>query len=382
MTTALEAFRATEDSMNARLVERQIPVRSLLLGLAGRLNVFFVGPPGVAKTMSATTLVDHIGDLPDNGYFWRLLTKFTAPQELFGPPDLLAMEKGVWRHVTDGTLVDCRISLLDEAFKGSSAILNSLLTYLNEGVFHNDEVIECPRWFTIALSNEIPSTDELNALADRFDFWIQVNPVATSDGFIDMLTSEPEPVKPTLTMAQIEAAHAEVDAVTIGDEVYRAILNLKTALNQEGIHPTDRRFRRGLQAVRAAAWYAGRDAAEVEDIRDLRHLLWQNPSQKQQVDIEVFKISAPWEANAVKLRDDIAELRREFNKIVADTRDDVVKRRSTSSIALFDRIERAIAEKDQIIAGLPKGKTSEAIKDVEVELKTMNDWYLKEVFGL
>jgi len=47
-----------------------------------------------------------------------------------------ALENDRYERVTRGTLVAAHIGFVDEVFKANSAILNSLLTLINERLYH------------------------------------------------------------------------------------------------------------------------------------------------------------------------------------------------------------------------------------------------------
>jgi MoxR-like ATPase len=59
---------------------------SLAAVLAGE-HVLLIGPPGTAKSALVRCLAQVFGGI----YFERLLTKFRAPEELFGPISLQAL---------------------------------------------------------------------------------------------------------------------------------------------------------------------------------------------------------------------------------------------------------------------------------------------------
>ncbi len=374
-------FAATEQSMNVRLVERTEFVRILNLAVIGKLNVFALGAPGVAKTAGVTLFRDHVSDFPTDGYFWRLLTAFSEPNELFGPPDIKAMDEGRWRHQTENTMVPALLVLLDEIFKANSAILNSLLTYLNEGVFHNDVPIEVPRWTVIGLSNETPKGAELNAMFDRLELRMIVKRISSSSGFVQMLKQQHAgPVVPTLTIADIHTAQAEVAKVDIPDEVFDAMLALRQDLGRDGVEPTDRRFARSLQIIKAATWLRGGTFAEVSDMRDLRHSLWDTQDERGTVDSHVLQLASPLDAEAMKLRDNVDLLSEEYDLIFRDS--DNKTQKNKRAIDLHVKLDRATDDLLSLQAQLTNGRRSEIMDELAQRLEFMNDTILREVFNL
>jgi len=154
------------DELNISLVERESHTRlALLTALAGE-NMILVGPPGTAKS----EISRRVAEVFDTKYFEYLLTKFTTPEELFGPVSIRELERDNFRRKTEGYLSDANIVFLDEIFKSNSSILNSLLTILNEKVYHNGNLKEETDIYSIiSASNELPTdSGELTALYDRF----------------------------------------------------------------------------------------------------------------------------------------------------------------------------------------------------------------------
>jgi len=129
-------------------------------------NILFIGPPGTAKSLLAKTWAEN----QNKSFFYYLLSKYTTPDEIFGPISLEDYKKGVVRRITHNKLPEAEIVFLDEVFKASTAILNTLLTVMNEKIFFNPEPIPVKVEMIISASNEIPTEEELLALYDRFLF--------------------------------------------------------------------------------------------------------------------------------------------------------------------------------------------------------------------
>ncbi|HEY6107220.1 MAG TPA: AAA family ATPase, partial [Anaeromyxobacteraceae bacterium] len=127
-----DRLAAVLSTLESGLLERRSAVRlTLLAALAGE-HTLLVGPPGTAKSQLARRL--HLA-FSDGTYFERLLTRYTVPEELFGPLSISALEDDRYERQTAGFLPQASIAFIDEVFKANSAILNALLTLLNEREF-------------------------------------------------------------------------------------------------------------------------------------------------------------------------------------------------------------------------------------------------------
>jgi len=145
-------------------LERQIKI--MQIGYISGEHILFISPPGTAKSMLARLFSASV----KKRFFGYLLTKFTTPDEIFGPIAIEEYKKGKLVRITTNKLPECEIAFLDEIFKASSSILNSLLTIINERIFYNPEPQRVPLRTVIAASNEIPDDPSLMALYDRFLF--------------------------------------------------------------------------------------------------------------------------------------------------------------------------------------------------------------------
>ncbi len=143
------------DTLEQGLVERRNVVRLAVLAALAHEHTLLIGPPGTAKSALAQRL--HLA-FRDARYFERLLTRFTVPEELFGPLSIRALEEDRYERHTAGFLPDASIAFVDEVFKANSAILNALLTLLNERLFDNGAGRQrCPLISLIGATNAVPA---------------------------------------------------------------------------------------------------------------------------------------------------------------------------------------------------------------------------------
>jgi hypothetical protein len=156
---SLDKLQALERELAASLIERDEVIRASLVALLARQHLVVLGPPGTAKSALVTELARRIS--PQNGAglrsFAYLMTRFTTPEELFGPVSVSGLKRDEYRRITAGKLVEAELVFLDEIFKASSAILNALLKIANERVFHNGgQEMQVPLISLFGASNETP----------------------------------------------------------------------------------------------------------------------------------------------------------------------------------------------------------------------------------
>src|SRR5437660_7166312 len=126
-----EKFAATRKELSAALIERDDEVDLVLTALVAQEHVLLVGPPGCAKSL----LLDSLMSWMHGRRFSILLNRFTTPEEVLGPISVSGLKSDVYRRVTTGKLPEAELVFLDEIWKSSSAILNTLLKILNERTY-------------------------------------------------------------------------------------------------------------------------------------------------------------------------------------------------------------------------------------------------------
>ncbi len=266
------------DALEAGLVERRREVRlALLAALAGE-HTLLVGPPGTAKSALARR-IHHA--FRDARYFERLLTRFTVPEELFGPLSIRALEEDRYERHTAGFLPEAAVAFIDEVFKANSAILNALLTLLNEREFDNGAGRQhCPLISVIGATNLVPDDEVAEAFFDRFLVRLTVGPVSDA-GFLDLLiegtapgavpgveqtVAEASPLAQALGAAERQALALAALRVELPRAVLGLLAELRAWLASDGQYVSDRRWVKIAHLLRVAAAAEGRAAVESWDL--------------------------------------------------------------------------------------------------------------------
>lgn len=303
-----DKFIEIEAQLNERHYERGEVIRGLLCALLGRQHIVLLGPPGAGKSMLARDVTSRIG----GRFFERLMTRMSTPEELFGPVSLKALEQDSYRRVTRGKLPEAEIAFVDEVFKGSSSILNTLLSVMNERIFHNDDLpVKVPLITMVGASNELPEDrDELGAVWDRFLFRYVVDWIHDPATFANMLAGGTSAGGTTITLTELEAAQAEVDAVDIAG-VIPMVVSIRSRIREIGVAASDRRWHEAMSAVRANAWLNGHSAATEGDLTILAHVLWDEPGQRAQVKKAILQMVSPYDSAADEVLDDALDVYRE-----------------------------------------------------------------------
>lgn len=278
--TKLEEIR---HALNAKYFERENEVEGILVALLSRQHMLMIGPAGTAKSALSVELAKVI---QGTEYFQWLLTRFSTPEEVFGPLSLKDLEKGMYKRNTVSKMPEANLVFLDEIFKANSAILNSLLTLINERIFYNDGTpVKVPIISVIGASNEYPEEGEgLEALFDRFLLRFELDYIANETNFVSMMKGTGQnQAMPSMTMEELVQLQLLTDIVTIPDEVYETLSEIRNELRDEGIRPSDRRYKQSLSVLQAKALINQRQVVNVSDIVILENVLWETADQKNAV---------------------------------------------------------------------------------------------------
>lgn len=250
------------------------------IGLAAGENAFLLGPPGTAKSAIVRMLSSCI---EDGNNFEYLLTRFTEPNEIFGPFDIRKLKEGDLITNTEGMLPEASMVFLDEIFNANSAILNSLLMALNERMFRRGkESRKLPALMFVGASNQLPEDEALAALLDRFLIRVRCDYVDTDllENVLlagwkleNKVVSEKPMLRPE-HIQEIQQACKKVDLSNIRP----TYIDMVHGLRNTGVKVSDRRAVKVQNLIAASALLSGRDKAIASDLWVLKYI-WDTEEQ-------------------------------------------------------------------------------------------------------
>lgn len=323
MTSLHTKFHELEADVADHVHERSQEIHTSTLAILSELSHFQLGPPGTAKSLLVEQSIKRIDGLTDEDYFRWLLSRFTTPEEIFGAPDLLMLKQGKYKRVTERKLPRARFVFMDETFKASSSISNLCLTAMNEREFYNlDDDPHIPMIVLYGASNELAEGEELNAFWDRFLFRHVVRELQETSNWMTMMTGDmPKNPEKILHIDDIVAGQEAVRGIHIPTDIHTALNGLRHDLQADGVSVSDRRWTQCRPIIRAEAFMNGRDTVEIEDLRPLMHVLWDDLMHRKTVTSHILNLANPIDKVAMELLEALAEQDTLLTRAIRDHKD-------------------------------------------------------------
>ncbi|MCD9855370.1 AAA family ATPase [Epilithonimonas sp. JDS] len=280
MTQNIEKLNKVLSHVKDTFIGKNDVVDLLGICLLARENAFLYGPPGTAKSAIVRTLAKTV---KDGKNFEYLLTRFTEPNEIFGPFDIRKLKEGELLTNTEGMMPEASMVFLDEIFNANSAILNSLLMALNEKIFkRGKETKNLPALMFVGASNVLPEDEALNALFDRF--LIRINVDYVHPDLLQQvllagrkLENNIETETPEILSHEIKELQNLCKSIDL-KPIYEVYLNTVINLRNTGIAISDRRAVKLQNLIAASALICGRNEAILSDLWVLKHI-WDTEEQ-------------------------------------------------------------------------------------------------------
>lgn len=353
MNATVAKIQKLQGELNGCVIERESQIEASLAAIIAGVHVLLLGPPGTAKSMLTDLLCKSISSA---NYFQWLLTKFSTPEELFGPISMKGLENDQYKRITTGKLPQAHVAFVDEIFKANSAILNSLLTLINERRFHNNGGAETvPLLSCFGASNELPQGEELGALYDRFILRFWVEPIQDDKAFCDLLSGS-LPAAPTtkLTLDEIKELRAEMGKVEVKREFLETIREIMHELQRKGIVASDRRWKNAIQVLRAFALLRGEQEVGSDELELLADMLWDRPEDRKAILEVVSPRANPLNLVAIKLLDSAKEIYENWKKGTGD--------KDASALMANGSLREILKSIDENSKDRPAGKTKKLLE--------------------
>lgn len=307
--------------------------------LAGRENLFLLGPPGTAKS----AMVRELTKLLEGKSFEYLLTRFTEPNELFGPFDIRKLREGDLVTNTEGMLPEASLIFLDELLNANSAILNSLLMVLNEKIFRRGrETKHLPALMIIGASNHLPEDETLQALFDRFLIRVRcdyvdpqyLNEVLDAGWNLEQKRTEDYLNIDTEDIRWLQQQLPHVDLTDIRPVYIELIQKLRNA----GVMVSDRRAVKLQRLIAASALLCKRFKAYPSDLWVLKYI-WDTEEQQELIAGIV---------NTVIMADEEKPDAHPRARLLGEPNADEIYNEITAMTAQWERQETSMAERAAI----------------------------------
>ncbi len=290
-----ELLAAMEDGVE----ERHEAIRLGFLATVAGESIFFLGPPGVAKSLVARRIKYGFQGARSFEY---LMGRFSTPEEIFGPISIQRLKNDdTYERITRNYLPDADIVFLDEIWKAGPPIQNALLTALNERTFRNgSREVHIPMKGLLAAANELPEDDAtVQAFWDRFLLRLELKPVQDDEAFrrmlLDVEDAYRDPVPEPTKVREEEFAEWQraLSSVRTPEPILSALSHLRhrlAAVNREReesgsspIYISDRRWKKAMRVLRASAFLNGRDYIDLLDLLLLQHCLWNTRAHRSEI---------------------------------------------------------------------------------------------------
>jgi len=285
------------------LIDRDEEIDTVACGFLTGTNILLIGEPGTGKSLIVNEFAKLVGMGPENGYFHYLLTKYTEPSEILGPIDIKSLREGKYEVITKNKLPEASLVFLDEVFNANSAILNSLLTLINEkklilgNIYKSMDDLVC----VYGASNHVPQDPLLLAFFDRFPIRLLVRHVEPSiENYKKLLQKEikiemRDSIEPIFTRKESIAFAKEFNRLVttrieelIDDNFLKNVFSsVKYLKSGAEIFISDRNLKHIVKMIVAYSMLRSEKTSVVPNKNDIIFVLkkiWNNEEQKDEVE--------------------------------------------------------------------------------------------------
>ncbi len=392
-----EIFNRDDGFLSRYNIERGDEIELLGLSLISGIDPLFLGDPGTGKTWMIELLLLLLEGASDDDLFSTLVFKETPADDLLGPRSLPAMKAGKIERMMDGFLPRAKLAYLDEIFKASPTLVNSLLDIMaNRKLKVGADIHDISQLLCIfASSNELPDREDMLPFRDRFGLTKFVAPVRTPEGrkavmgIQDSFQASAKSIDltdaPALTLDEVQTIRSEVRSIEIPDAVFETLNKAQERWEQAGFPPSQRRVGQMLLAMKARAWTRGDGSANTDDIIVTQHQAWSHPDHAKPAHDIVLEFANVFARKAARMQtalEPVLATLGEVRKQVGDSPGEPTDEQMETAFTVMKDLRRIRKEaRNEIENGKRQGHDTADLENVLSEVSRAHDWVTKTFSG-
>lgn len=393
-----EIFAPKDGFLAEYNVEREEQIEIAGISLAAGIDPLLLGDPGVGKTWLIELILMLIDGASSADFFNTLVFKETPADDLLGMRSLPAMKEGKIERMMDGYLPKAVVAYLDEIFKASPTLVNSLLDIMANRKLKVGKTTHDVRQLLciFASSNELPDREDMLPFRDRFGLTNLVLPVRTPEGRKKVMRIQDEfqanarnihlADAPRITLAELQQVRSEVAHIELPDAVIETMVTAQERWEQAGHPPSQRRIGQMLMAIKARAWLRGDPGATTDDIIVCQHMAWNHPDHQKSAHDIVMEFANVFARKASKAKEALepiltalADLKKAVDERGSEGPSDEQMESAFTVMRDLRRMKKHV--KDQIEQGKNQGHDTRDLEGVLDEITRAHSWVEKTMVG-
>jgi MoxR-like ATPase len=378
-------------------VEREEQIELLGLSLISGIDPLFLGDPGVGKTWMIELMLALLDGATDEDFFNTLVFKETPADDILGMRSLPAMKVGKVERIMDGYLPTAVVAYLDEIFKASPTLVNSLLDIMANRKLkvgrtkHDVSQLLC----VFASSNELPDREDMLPFRDRFGLTNFVPPVRTPEGRKQVMTIQDEyqagggridlTDAPRLTLTDVAVIREEVRHIIVPDVVKESLASAMDKWEQKGFLPSMRRQGQMILGMKSRAWSRGEGSVTNDDFIILQHMAWNHPDHAKNAHEVVMEFANVFARKAARMREALDPVLSEITNLksdIANSGGELSNEHDERAFKIMRDLRRLRKDtREQIEEGQHQGHDVKDLERVLSEVQNAHGWVEKKMTG-
>jgi MoxR-like ATPase len=389
-----EIFDRKSGFLTTYNVEREEQIELLGISLISGIDPLFLGDPGVGKTWMIELMLGCLG-LTKDELFNTLVFKETPADDVLGMRSLAAMKAGKIERLTAGFLPTAVVAYLDEIFKASPTLVNSLLDlFANRKLKVGANTLDCRQLLVIfGSSNELPDREDMLPFRDRFGLTNFVHPVRTPEGRMKVMTIQDEfqanarnvdmSSAPVLDLDEVRQIRTEVAGIHLPDPVKQTLSTAMERWEGKGFLPSMRRQGLMIAGMKARAWSNGRGHVTTDDMVLLQHMAWNHPDHVKDAHDVVMEFANVFARKGARMREALEPITTDLDRIknemgTGEPTEDHLSEAFKGMRSLRTMRKEA---KDQIEQGRAQGHDTTDLESVLAEINRAHTWVETAITG-